>query len=84
VNPFGAGAPLRRLSAPCQAWARPLTFENAGTVDVEYAIEGMGVSAASDMDHMNMKMEPMQRHWRSASPIESATIRLLDFVRRPR
>jgi hypothetical protein len=36
---------------------------------VEYAIEGMGVSAASgmdhmngDMDHMNMKMEPMQRH----------------------
>jgi periplasmic copper chaperone A len=39
-----------------------LTFENAGTVEVEYAIEGMGVSAASDMDHMNMKMEPMQRH----------------------
>ena len=41
-----------------------LTFENAGTVDVEFAIEGMGASAASDMDHMNMdmKMEPMQRH----------------------
>jgi periplasmic copper chaperone A len=41
-----------------------LTFENAGTVDVEFAIEAMGASAASDMDHMNMnmKMEPMQRH----------------------
>jgi periplasmic copper chaperone A len=38
-----------------------LTFETAGSVAVEYAIEGMGVSA-SDMDHMNMKMEPMQRH----------------------
>jgi periplasmic copper chaperone A len=31
-----------------------LTFEKAGTVDVEYAIEGMGASAASDMDHMNI------------------------------
>ena len=39
-----------------------LTFANAGTVNVEFAIEGMGASAASDMDHMNMKMEPMQRH----------------------
>jgi periplasmic copper chaperone A len=47
-----------------------LSFENAGPVDVEFAIEGMGASAASDMDHMNadmnhmnnMKMEPMQRH----------------------
>jgi periplasmic copper chaperone A len=46
-----------------------VTFENAGTVEVEYAVQGMGVSAASDtdhmnadMDHMNMKMEPMQRH----------------------
>jgi periplasmic copper chaperone A len=39
-----------------------LTFEKAGTVDVEFAIEGMGATAASDMDHMNMKMEPMQRH----------------------
>jgi periplasmic copper chaperone A len=39
-----------------------LTFENAGTVDVDFGIEGMGASAASDMDHMNMKMEPMQRH----------------------
>ena len=39
-----------------------LNFENAGPVDVEFSIEGMGASAASDMDHMNMKMEPMQRH----------------------
>jgi copper(I)-binding protein len=39
-----------------------LSFENAGPVDVEFSIEGMGASAASDMDHMNMKMEPMQRH----------------------
>jgi periplasmic copper chaperone A len=41
-----------------------LTFENAGSVAVEYTIEGTGASAASDMDHMNMnmKMEPMQRH----------------------
>jgi periplasmic copper chaperone A len=46
-----------------------LSFESAGTVDVEFSIEGIGASAVSDMDHMNtdmdhmnMKMEPMQRH----------------------
>ena len=39
-----------------------LSFEKAGRVDVEFSIEGMGASDTSDMDHMNMKMEPMQRH----------------------
>jgi periplasmic copper chaperone A len=42
-----------------------LTFANAGTVDVEFAIEGMGATSAGAGDHMHMdhmQMDHMQMH----------------------
>ena len=37
-----------------------LTFANAGTVDVEFAIQAMGATGGSGADHMHM--DHMQMH----------------------
>ena len=45
---------LKQPLAKGQSVKGTLTFEKAGPVDVEFAVMGMGATAAHDTDHMNM------------------------------
>ncbi|QKD01836.1 copper chaperone PCu(A)C [Mesorhizobium loti] len=44
---------LKRQPKQGEKFAATLTFEKAGTVDVEFAVEGMGETGGMDMDHDN-------------------------------
>jgi copper(I)-binding protein len=45
---------LKQSLAKGQPVKGTLSFERAGTVDVEFTVEGIGASTAHDMDHMKM------------------------------
>jgi len=44
---------LKRQPKQGEKFAATLTFEKAGTVNVEFAVEGMGETGGMDMDHDN-------------------------------
>jgi copper(I)-binding protein len=44
---------LKRQPKQGEKFAATLTFEKAGTVNVEFAVEGMGETGGMDMDHAN-------------------------------
>jgi periplasmic copper chaperone A len=63
LKPEGFHLMFTDLKAPLvkgQSVKGTLTFANAGTTDVEFAIAGMGATAASDADHMHI--DHMQMH----------------------